>query len=109
MKTRVSVLRGERDFTNNGISKDHDHFYLVWNEENPPAEIDGMPVLKLVERYIGGRYYRHAEPIGEKPGMVGPMSGGNFVYSCGSPFPNDYPISIHDRYETPEEYAILSR
>ena len=36
------------------------------------------------------------------------MFGGNFVYTSDSRFPSDYPIPIHDRFETQEQYDQLS-
>lgn len=52
-------------------------------------------------------YYYHAEPIDQPSGMVGPMFGGNFCYSSDSRFREicQYPIPIHDRFETVEAYA----
>ena len=53
--------------------------------------------------------YVHAEPVDKPEGKVGPMFGGNFIYTSDSRFPNDYPIPVHDRFETPEQAEILSR
>jgi hypothetical protein len=50
--------------------------------------------------------YLHAEPVdGERDARregktVGPMFGGNFVYTSDSRFPNKYPIPVHDRWES---------
>lgn len=43
--------------------------------------------------------------------LVGPMFGGNFVYSSDSRFSKicPSPIPVHDRYETQEVYDALSR
>lgn len=51
--------------------------------------------------------------------VIGPMSGGNYVNQCGSDpaYPHlkgwaknqSFPIPIHDRFETQEEYDLLSR
>jgi hypothetical protein len=98
------------DTTNGGVSRKYNSFVLV-GEGVPEVfeERKDLPALKLVKRNFGGRIYLHAEPFEKPEGHVGPMSGGNFVYSCDSRFPNDYPISIHDRFETPEVYDMLSR
>jgi len=67
------------------------------------------PALKLVTRDIGGKYL-HAEPVDPvKPGNVGYMFGGNFIYSSDSRFPSRYPIPVHDRQETQSTYDVLSR
>lgn len=103
----VSVLRNAElgDCTNGGISSKHNRFLLV-GEGVPEIfeESEDMPTMKLVRRSLFGRVYLHIEPI-ERPanGCVGWMAGGNFAYSCDSRFPNDYPISIHDRCETVEQ------
>lgn len=59
--------------------------------------------LRLAERPLGGFM---AVPVeGTRPGMIGPMFGGNYIMASGLPFP----IPVHDRYETPEQYDALSR
>jgi len=50
----------------------------------------------------------HAEPLEAPPlGGVGWMFGGNFIYSCDSRFQAlcGYPIPVHDRCETVEQYV----
>ena len=62
--------------------------------------------VKIIEN-VPGHYC--AVPITPTPkGMVGPMFGGNFIYSSDSRFPFPYPIPIHDRYETQKCYNTLS-
>ena len=59
--------------------------------------------LRLAVRPLGGWM---AVPVeGARPGMVGPMFGGNYIMAPGLPFP----IPVHDRYETPAQYHALSR
>jgi hypothetical protein len=65
------------------------------------------PAVKLVRRNIGGEYL-HVEPIEQPIGMVGPMAGGAFVYSSDSRFPSKYPLSLHDRFDTTEDYECLT-
>lgn len=110
----VSVLRnaefGYSDCSNDGVSARFSKFILVG--EGVPEIFEAtadMPVLVLVRRNIGGRPYVHAEPLEKPPGMVGPMFGGNFVHTSDSRFPNSYPIPIHDRFETPDQYERMSR
>ncbi len=57
----------------------------------------GTPDLKLVDH--NGTWI--AVPPENPPGMVGPMFGGNYIMASGM----DAPIRVHDRYETPAEYA----
>lgn len=114
----VDILRGSHgDFTNDGVtspSRGYRDAYLVGPGVAEVFNVDASrrPVLKLVKRMIGGRPYFHAEPIDPPPtGEIGWMAGGNFIYTSDSRF-NDvtagYPIAIHDRKETVEQYAALS-
>jgi hypothetical protein len=110
MKTKglsVEVYRyGTYDCTNNGISAKQDNLILVDTEG--PFIGDETNSVKLVKRNFGWGDYVHAEPIQQPEGMVGPMFGGNFIYSSDSRFPAKYPIPIHDRFETQEMYDALS-
>lgn len=79
-----------------------------WSQDD--IRMSKLPVLKLVTRQIGGREYKHVEPVGIVPaGMIGWMAGGTFVYSSDSRFPNQYPLSLHDRTETAKQYERLSQ
>ena len=72
---------------------------------------DDCPAVKIVRRNIFNGEYVHAEPI-EEPTEVGWMAGGAFIYSSDSRFRqhiNQYPISLHDRQETQQEYDTLSK
>jgi hypothetical protein len=53
---------------------------------------DGEIVLKIVRRIICGREHVHAEPLNTGSWAA----GGNFVWTCDSRFPNQYPVQIHD-------------
>lgn len=108
---KVFVLKGEHDCTLNGISSKHDHLIIVGEgiPERYEGNEDGSNVVKLVKRFIGGRDYFHAEPINKPKNTVGAMFGGNYLNATGSMIANlDYPISIHDRFETQEMYNTLS-
>lgn len=88
--------------TNGGVSSTYDAFILVGPGVDGPFEpSDDCPALVLVRRNISGEYL-HVEPPAAVGGMVGPMFGGNFVYTSDSRFPGRYPIPVHDRYESPE-------
>ena len=104
--------------SNDGISNRYKDALLVMDDERSQVfdeDLDKRPTIKIIQRNIRGRLYLHAEPIavmgkgGKQTNLVGFMSGGAFIYSCDSRFPNKYPISLHDRQETPEEYDIMSK
>lgn len=85
----------------NAVSFDNESALLLCDEG--PIEVTDQteePVLKLVERRIGGRFYKHVEPVAKcPPDRNGWMASGTFVYTPDSRFPNDYPLSLHDRAE----------
>lgn len=100
------------DCTNGGVTSKNERVILVPEGVAIP-ENASLPVLKVVRRNIGGKPYLHAEPV-NRPGagtMGTWMAGGNFLYSCDSRFRtwvSEYPISVHDRSETQEQYDLLS-
>jgi hypothetical protein len=111
MKTKkgllVHVLRSVGDCTNGGVTTRYEKFVLVGEgvaEIFAPSE--DAPELQLGRR---GDYI-YAVPTEEPKGShMGPMSGGNFIYTSDSRFPSRQPIAVHDRFETPEQYEALSR
>lgn len=98
----VNVLRPAYDCTNGGVSSKHDRMFLVGEgvaeifEERPE-----LPTLVLLKRFIGGREYLRAEPIGGEEPRPWYMFGGNFITCSDSRFQDicQYPIPIHDRKE----------
>lgn len=82
-----------------GLGKDAEVF-------KPSAK---RPAVRIVKREFCNRIYLHAEPVDQPEGLVGPCAGGTFIYSCDSRFPSDYPIALHDRWDTYEDYLALSR
>ena len=106
----ISVYRTDRtgDCTNGGITSRYDRLLLICDEgfididENDPPE----NTVRLVERFICGRIYKHIEPIAP-PTHLGWMHGGNIAYASDSRFPSDYPLCVHDRQETQEQYDAL--
>lgn len=105
----ISVYRTDRlgDCTNGGITSRYDTLLLIHNEgfvdidtENPPEN-----AVVLISRFICGRVYKHIEPLA-KPKHLGWMHGGNIAYTSDSRFPNDYPLCVHDRQETQEQYDL---
>lgn len=106
----VHVLRSVLgDCTGGGVSGKNDRFILVGEGLDGIFEVDDdTPALKLVVRWRGtDNEYIHCEPVGERPeGSVGPMFGGNYVSSSDSRVRDvcKYPIPVHDRFETQEQY-----
>lgn len=106
----ISVFRTDftGDCTNGGITSRYDRLLLICDEgfididENDPPE----NTVRLVERFICGREYKHIEPIA-RPTHLGWMHGGNIAYTSDSRFPSDYPLCVHDRQETQEQYDAL--
>lgn len=99
------------DCTNNGASSRYDRMYYIResqvNEYLMRDDINKDRILVLIERMLWGRPAWYLRPLVEPKGTVGCMFGGNYATvdyeDCNHPLP------IHDRYETPEQYEILSR
>lgn len=100
------------DCTNGGISSRHKTLYLLCEEGQDGWEIEENDerLVKLVRSSPCGRPYVHAEPVNDpNKREIGYMFGGNFIYTSDGRFPETYPIPLHDRSETLEEYDMLSR
>jgi hypothetical protein len=99
------------DCSNGGISGRVSTVTVLGPGESDPGRSDA-PAVRIVTRRIGGRDYVHAEPLTKPAGHVGPMAGGSFIFTSDSRFSDltgvRYPISLHDRFETPEQYRQLS-
>jgi hypothetical protein len=98
--------------SNGGISEKYDRLLLICDEgfidideNNPPENL-----VKIVTRRLSSGEYKHIEPY-QKATRIGYMSGGCYASTSDSRFSSisKYPLSIHDRQETQEEYDILSR
>lgn len=116
MKVKVLPVNVYRwtlgDCTNGGISGRFDSLYLICDQGWLEVELNDPRLIKIVTRNHVGREgtYTHVEPVNDPDKKeIGYMAGGNFVYSCDSRFPFDYPLPIHDRSETQEQYDTLSR
>lgn len=105
----INVFKdGSGDCTNGGISSRYNRLLLVCEDgfididENDPPE----NLVHIVTRRFGFGEYRHIEPVAS-PAGAGWMSGGNIGYSCDSRFSrlSQYPLSIHDRQESWEQYG----
>lgn len=111
----VFVYRWGLQSCTNGITSKKDQLLLVDESICAPFPVENDEVyLVLIRRTIGGQNYVHAEErLNGKPlhsneeGTY--MAGGNFIYTSDSRFPNQYPISVHDRFEDWKTYEALSR
>jgi len=108
---KAQILKSEYESTNGGISSKYTHLILTGENvcTNYTGDENNENVVKLVKRHLFGSDYYHAEPIKKEHGLIGPMFGGNYLAAVGSMFANlKYPIPIHDRYETPQQYQDSS-
>jgi len=108
----VKVYSDGGDATNDGLTSKYDEFVLL-GIDGPFKSNNEHIALKVVKRMIGGREYLHAEAADEKDrpsNMVGPMFGGNFIFTTDTRFweISRYPIPVHDRFETPQQNERLS-
>lgn len=101
-----------RGCANGGWSDYHDELYVICEDGNWEIEHDDPALFTLVcdpsPRLV---------PYTHKDG-IGPMMGGSFAATSDSRFsrlcnriigqPFYGAVAIHDRYETAEEYGILS-
>lgn len=112
LPVEVMYNNAYRKCANGGITEQCETLYLVCDKGWFSLPESDPRLIKLVERNLFGlETYVHAEPMnpGDTSSLCGPMAGGNFVYSSDSRFPSLYPVPVHDRYETWEQYELLSR
>lgn len=120
----VQILRSNIDCTNGGISspaRSEGKIYVVFDpairrgnyslddaRNNPKI----VPLVVVRRESVRGEYL-HLEPMDGTPGdHAGPMFGGNYGHSPGdSRFADvsQYPLPIHDRSETWQDYDALTR
>ena len=117
----VRVYRQDRyDATNGGASGLHDELYLEHPRGFIEIEADDERLFRVGVSYGGHPLLIPMNPIADGAGpMVGPMMGGNYAASPDTRFyelirlatGRDFygAVAIHDRYETPEQYDLLSR
>ena len=98
------------DSSNGGISSHCDRVILIGGCEIFEAN-EKEPAIKLVRK---GNYVTAVPvfPPGKEPKGIGPMFGGTFVHTCDSRFGelvgHNYPVPLHDRWESPELNRMLS-
>lgn len=109
----------DSDCTNGGISSRYKTLYLLCEDQEKAqkepwnwSKVDENDerLIKIVRSTPCGRPYIHAEPVNDPNRReVGYMFGGNFIYTSDSRFPENYPIPLHDRSETWEDYDALTK
>lgn len=125
---RVKIIKQyEGKCSNGGISEFYDEAYLLTNGEAPtegPGLID-LPLVVITPGNLPGTIKAQRADISGLPirneadgKTCGPMSGGCFIVSSDSRFREecervlggrfDGAVSLHDRFETPEQNRILS-
>lgn len=107
---RINIYKHNgSDCSNGGISSRHNEILLLCDDGY--IDVDGTEetLCKVVTRNIMGEEYKHVEPVNGKYG-AGFMAGGCYVGSCDSRFGriSEYPLALHDRCETWEQYEMLS-
>lgn len=98
--------------SNNGVSEKFDRLLLIHDEGFIQIDEDNLPenLVKIVTRNLSGGEYKHIEPY-RKASKIGYMFGGTYAGTSDSRFSKiaKYPLAVHDRQESQEEYDTLSR
>lgn len=121
----VNIYRNDLgDCTNGGVTspeRAHGKIFVVFDEALGRGNWDleecrdnpRFVCLKVVRRNLGRGEYLHLEPMFGRPeGMAGPCFGGNYVATSDSRFSEAFgsrPLPVHDRWDTWEDYDILTR
>jgi hypothetical protein len=96
----------------NGISEKFDRLLLICDEGFIEIDENNIPenLVKVVTRKLYDGEYKHIEPY-KKASGVGYMSGGSYASTSDSRFSkiSKYPLAIHDRDESQEDYDRFSR
>ncbi|HNU14065.1 MAG TPA: hypothetical protein PKI55_06350 [Chitinophagaceae bacterium] len=96
------------DCTNGGVSGGDAKDVYIPHPEGPYKALSPHTDqrLILIPEHRGKNYWA-LKDVYERPKMIGPMAGGNLAYSSDSRCEHVY--HIHDRFETQEDYDLLSR
>ena len=103
---RLSIYKDNSgDCSNHGISSKFRDILLVCDEGYIDVNGDEENLCRI-DTIMGHKFVR---PIAEPKG-AGWMSGGTMVYTCDSRFRrmSEYPLCLHDRQETWEQYEAMS-
>lgn len=107
---KAEVLRSKFSSANGGASERFEELVVIDEKIrfSDEGNEDDSNVVKIVRRNLQGKEYLHVEPVKKGEG-IGPMFGGNYLNCTGSMYGNiKYPLPIHDRYESPQQYASNS-
>lgn len=97
----------ESDCTNGGVSAKACSLYIP-HPQGPFEVADVDARLIFIPEHRGGNYWALVPYVQPHDGRtIGPMSGGNLATSCDSRAEGRI-YHIHDRFETPGDYAVLS-
>lgn len=111
----IYVLRNNSfgDCSNNGVSARYDRLTMITENEVLDFTGDKKNVVVKIDRVLFGKIMPVLVPLEVyneyKASKLPIMFGGNFGYTSDSRFGFDYPLPIHDRVETWDEYEALSR
>lgn len=102
--------------SNGGISERYNEILLLCEDGFINVDMDNPPenLCKVVKRNLWGKDYVHIEPVKEVgKDRAGYMYGGCIVSTSDSRLRKvtgvDYPIDLHDRTESWEDYDRMSR
>lgn len=111
---RVEIYEGKSigNCSNNGISTRFKEILLICSDGNVDIDEKNPPenLCRIVTRHICGGTYKHIEPVAPPKGF-GYMNGGCICATSDSRFRrlSDYPLYLHDRQESREQYEMLSK
>ena len=110
---RCGIYKHEgQDFSNHGISSQHDNILLLNEEGWIDVDLDNPPenLCIFVERELFGKeanYIRPYEDV-DTSSHTDYMAGGTLVWTSDSRFPSNHPLELHDRTETYDDYEAYS-
>jgi hypothetical protein len=111
---RARIYRNARlgDCSNGGISGRVDEVTVIDPRVRGPYEpTEDAPAVRVVEKTYASGVYVYLTPIEEPEDMLGPMMGGTYVGMTDSRLRvigDGVALPLHDRWETPQDYARLS-
>jgi hypothetical protein len=110
----VDILKPQHgDSSNGGLSSKCGRAVMVGKGIPEIFEAtDDCPAVEIVERIVCGKPYLTAYPVKAAPQhQTLYMFGGCFIWSCDGRFRDiaEYPVPLHDRSETWEQYETLSK
>lgn len=127
-KTTVKVIHSfgkGKDCTNNGVSEKADYLTISWGVDSVDSAdtdlvlCDGTlgrtEVIRDEDhiRSVMGRKFGYIKAVAVRRksdgNNLGPVNGGNYVSDCNGVSPLLFPVAVHDRYETFDQYDRLTR